>query len=809
MKAIKIFTDRIEPMLKIKDETEILINNESFKKMVNFYGIGGIGKTRFMNEFRNLLEDYEIVEKAMVSLDSYEINYPVKVLVNLRKQLKQFDFVKFDYALTQYYSKIHMPTSKIIDELTTIKSQFVDVYKELGDNALETFVPYYSSLKKLFKNGKKLIKLNNYRKYEEVFQEYEQMTTMDLFMNLPRIFSETLNQINKPLVFLLDDYDSYLRKVKEKSISVNAESWLYDIYKQTNRILFVIASRDKITNFESYDITLQEIESIHLSNLTKKDIRSYLVTVPINNENIINTIIESSKGVPLYLDLFVNHYIYNQTDFTDDCEFKAPRLKGLITRYLSYLSDAEKEMVLYLSAFNRIDETFIRYIRHEKNVQISDINLKELLDCTLFIDEDLFLKVDFTLRDHIRESDQAIPSSISVELLMNYVVNEIDASNYSYEFYLHQLIEFFAEYKQIQTNHIENWLRIINEIGDRTYFEPFDDMFEMSFSKRSPEHDAIYTYYRLLKTRRTGHVQEGKQIMDSLKENGFDFDIYGNMKESLRLLDVFFIHLTGHYKEALEGYQEIIDDHRMSDTLEHDNRTLINALYKYGDLLFLYGKFKQSKEVLFGINIDDQLSNASKYEVIRTRAHIYRLNYLTEKANKAYMKILDSKDKTDYRIIANTTTSVAENLQFFNPEAAITYAEDAIYKNKLINSNMEVGKAYAAKSIAHSMLKEYKKATQCYQKAIEIQEQTGYRSGILFGLIAKFIVLFYTKGQSDPSVEECVNDIKHMWGKLTVYKSFGIIIEILMDVKLEETQNIDWLDYETTYNNLSKALKRN
>lgn len=802
LKAIKMFTDRIEPIAQMNEETKQLKSHTNYKKMINYYGIGGIGKTRFLSEFVRLLRNEKSLEYALASLDAYEVDSPVKVLIHIRKQLKSYQFIKFDYALIQYFTKINTPPQHIISEFSSIKSQYFDVYKTIGNDILETFVPYYSSIKKVFNSGKKLVKLNEYKKYEADFSFYEDMDTMELFHELPNIFAEAINESSEPLVILLDDFDSYLKKVQSRSNSVNAESWLFKIYRKINRVLFVIASRDKIQSFGDYEPQDDEFISNHLSNLSDQDVGSYLDYANITHTKIVETIIDASKGVPLYLDLFVDYYYENEMLLKDCKQFDIPKLEGLITRYLSHLSESEKQVVLLIASFNRIDENFIKYMIRNRNIQISDDSLKSFLDRTLFIDDDLYLKLDLTLKDHILNSKQAIDPKTSASLLMTYLVEEINATHLSYEHYLNQLISLYSKIDEINQVEIENWIRIINEIGDRSYFFPFDQHFISTFNQENPAKKAIYIYYDLMKTRRKGFVKEGRDKMQELILNHFDPKVYGSMMYAYQLLHVFFIHLSGDYPKALSGYKEIIEEHELFNSLDRDHRTLVNALYKYGDLLFLYGKFNESKKVLFGIEIDHRVSEANKCEIIRTRAHIYRLNYHFEFADRMYKKILESNDQTDYRIIANTTTSMAENLQFYNPEMAIKYAIDAIEKNEKIGSTMEIGKAYAAKSIAHTMLGEYEEAFDSYQNAYEIQIKNGYRSGVLFAEIAKFLLKYYSENSIKISLDDCIRDINELWNELGVYYSFGIIIEILMDIKLDVTKDIDWLDYEKTISNL-------
>ena len=808
MKVAKVFTDRIEPMTQIKTEVYHLLEEQAYKRLINFYGIGGIGKTRFLNEFVKSLSEHKDLEFALVSLDAYEVNSPVRVLINIRKQLKDYNFIKFDYALIQYFTKIHTPPQNIISEFSSIKSQYFDLYKKTGNDILETFVPYYSSIKKVYEAGKKLVKLTSYKKYEEDFETYENMDTMDLFHHLPILFAQAICENNKPVVMLFDDYDSYLKKIETKSVSVNPEAWLFKIYKKINRMLFVVASRDKMRAFGNQHIAENEVLSKHLSNLSNYDIKEYLENAGIADECIINTIIKSSSGVPLYLDLFVDYYFDHEDDILNCVDFEAPRLDGLISRYLSYLSQPEKEVVLYIASYDRIDESFIKYIIRYKNIQISDITLDTLLDRTLFIDDDLYLKLDLTLKDHIQNSDHAIEPKKAAQLLMDYLNTKINATHLVYEHYLMQLLYLYKRIDQLTQTEIEQWINIINEIGDRSYLIPFEHRFETTFDTDQETKKAVYIYFNLTRLRRKGMIRQGREMMNQLKQSGFNINIYGSMQYAYKLLDIFFSHLSGNYPLAFNSYKELIEDHELFNSLEHDQRTLINATYKYGDLLFLYGRFIESKNVLFNIDLSKNISEANKYEVIRTRAHIYRLNYHFDTAYKMYKKILDSNDKTDYRIIANTTTSMAENLQFSNPKEAIIYATDAIEKNTKINSSMEIGKAYAAKSVAHTMLDQYDDALYCYKKAYEIQSKNGYKSGVLFAEIAKLILLYYCKDCLDTTLDDSLNDIKSLWKDIGVYYSFGIIIELLLNINLDETKDIKWLDYDKTVRNLKDIFDK-
>ncbi|MDY0064704.1 MAG: hypothetical protein RBS25_06500, partial [Bacilli bacterium] len=229
-KANKIFTDRVEPKIFLQKELSRLKNTEEYKKIVNFFGIGGIGKTRFLKEMKYKEEKTGIINFIQISFDTYEYDTPVKILLCMRKQFEDIDFTFFDYALIQYYQKNGFSSKDILDKMKTMKSGISDTLMMLSDIGASEFIPYYSVAKNLFKGLKEVGKYLKYKKYEADFKSIEELTANEIYLLLPKMLADGINEANRKILFYLDDFESMLKRIKDKSISDDSLRWLIDFF---------------------------------------------------------------------------------------------------------------------------------------------------------------------------------------------------------------------------------------------------------------------------------------------------------------------------------------------------------------------------------------------------------------------------------------------------------------------------------------------------------------------------------------------------------------------------------------------------
>ena len=96
-KANKIFTDRIAPRIVFANSVDVIQNenNEELqKRIIVFYGKGGIGKTSLLKELyytysHEVYRKYSIKEfhNIYISLEAHDFTNPINVLSSIRSHV--------------------------------------------------------------------------------------------------------------------------------------------------------------------------------------------------------------------------------------------------------------------------------------------------------------------------------------------------------------------------------------------------------------------------------------------------------------------------------------------------------------------------------------------------------------------------------------------------------------------------------------------------------------------------------------------------------------------------------------------------
>jgi hypothetical protein len=809
-KATKIFTDRVDPSKQFFDELNQVTSQKDYKKMVVFYGVGGIGKTKFLVESKGKIQTTKNLSLVHVSLDSYEFGAPVTILVNIRKQITGLDFTLFDYALIQYYVKTGLPVKTVLEKLETIDSKFISLAKNIGVIALDTFLPFFSLLKSIAENTKQAKEIVQYAIHEAEFKAMEAMEPYDLYHLLPKLLAKALNAKERKLVILFDDYESMIKKTKDTAVCDNCEIWIMDLFRETNGCLLVVTARDQLKWPEKYPDLASQIIQVLISRLSDADCELFLRALRITDETVITKIIEKSRGIPYYLDKCADLYFDVMKKGIAVSDFRIPELSELVERYLRHLSDSERELVLNMAMMKRFDLSFVKYLIKERNIALSEMQVNELLDNTLFIDSDGFIKVDSSIKSHILDS-QYVNKVVGVSrILLTYLVYELPIEKEEYLEYFVELVEMNDDDYENNTIAVENFIRIINRLVDRGYGYSCEFSLEKAFKNQGIAKHAIYIYFMLLYLRRQGKLHEAKALIDTTEASSFNPDIYGSMKEAYTLVKTLIIHLLGNYQMAETNYRKLIDDDLLLGTLSDDERTAVITRTKYADILFLKGLFKQSL-----LQVDqtqksfkDKISSENKMELLRVKGHIYRFNYDLETANKIYQYILDNESDADIKIKGNALTNLAESNAFVNPVMALDFADKAIAINETIHSHHEVGKALSAKSIALTKLNRYDEARSCALLSRETQNDCGYQAGVLFADIA---LLFYYKKMNcniEKSNEEIatLREIEAILKEIKVYQHLRLFIAVLYNDDVTEFSQYEWLDFEKTIRTIKTII---
>ncbi|MDD2286214.1 MAG: hypothetical protein PHQ11_12570 [Paludibacter sp.] len=315
-KACRLFTDREDSRKVFFDNFKALkiTENPDSMSVILYYGIGGIGKSRLLEQLKNELLDIE-PNTTYIAFDFKVDQDPVSILKTFRdilKEKKSYDFPIFDFA----YLTLNKDSNGDIDS-NELKG-YIDQRPKLklcleGISFASTFIPGAAAIVSLTKivdalwaEGKSMYKNYKESDKEELLNNIRNNDSNTIRANLPYYFALDINNFikNTPIVFF---FDSYEKLIKDRTLVL--DEWIHGqkgLISSINKSLWVIASRDKLT---WKDTTAAESLEQHLvGRLSDEDSILFLNQCGIQNQELCSGICSIANGVPLYLDLCVDRF---------------------------------------------------------------------------------------------------------------------------------------------------------------------------------------------------------------------------------------------------------------------------------------------------------------------------------------------------------------------------------------------------------------------------------------------------------------------------------------------------------------------
>ncbi|MFE1245853.1 tetratricopeptide repeat protein [Fictibacillus sp. NPDC058756] len=358
--ALREFTDREEPTKAFIHAFER--KEKSTNKVLTYYGVGGIGKSRLLRELYQKTNQIDSTAvKAIIDFKEEKHRIPGEALIWLREELKKnynIKFSTFDLAYTIYWKKLNPQLSMKTNgnDLPFIEEgSFIgELVHQLENVPLAQWVP------------KTLKLINGMGKYKEIIQWWTgrgKDVMMQLQDMLPNQIEEMLSVFwaadlrdyikdkNLSAVIFIDTYEALWENKRQQGSFYERDSWARELVLQLPEVLWVICGREKIQwgkvnnawNNEKY------LEQHLIGELSKTDCHKFLQSCGILNEEVRHTIIEASHGLPYYLDLMVDTYNLITENSTPQPNDFSSTPQEILDRFLRYLELSEKETLKILS----------------------------------------------------------------------------------------------------------------------------------------------------------------------------------------------------------------------------------------------------------------------------------------------------------------------------------------------------------------------------------------------------------------------------------------------------------------------------
>lgn len=390
VKAQRVFTDRELPRETFNRAIKDF--NPEEHSVINFYGFGGIGKSRLLDELSN--SDLLNSDWCHVRIDMEDTAYHdcAFCLRSLRQTLSQTlkpkpSFRAFDFAYLIYLQKINPDIT--INDPSLEYLQTSDLMTDIAQAMLDTLetLPVANIITKLAVLGKK--GANVFDRWwnttgSHIFKELPSLTPQQIVERLPMMFAQDLNSSlgkydAQRLCVFIDSYEAMWDNAYREGHYFVVDEWIREWIINHPNILFVIAGRDKLRWVE-HDSDWRTVLDTHiLESLSVQDARYFLESCEIEDERIVDIVVENSKGVPFYLDVSVDTYQkikFDRQPEVDDFQGKTQR--DILDRFIRYLDRAESATLKMLANCSQFDGPLFQYLIRQFNTGYPATDLERL-----------------------------------------------------------------------------------------------------------------------------------------------------------------------------------------------------------------------------------------------------------------------------------------------------------------------------------------------------------------------------------------------------------------------------------------------
>ncbi len=575
VRAVKKFTDRKVPSDVFWSAYNSLKNNIENGcddvKVITYYGLGGIGKSRLIQE---LYDELDIRQKndnmgCCVKVDFSVINTGLDTIRHIQKVLRtkyNFRFPLYALGLTKRVQLLQ--NGEVIEENQT-ESIFGETTDDVMDmvGVLEWF-PGLDLIPKVCRIVQKSANTlaSKYEKHilqEEVDKIDKKKSIPEIESMLPYLLAKDIqrNVVEKkiPLVIFMDTYEKLVNEFDDIGYSYLKDEWLKGeegIIRYTPNTLWVIAGREKLKWEEHNSEWNGSLEQHLMEMISEADVIDYFETAKIPKV-LHHDLYKKTNGVPLLLDLSVDtYYKIKENGNEPTIDMFGDDEKKILERYVRYM-DSDYPRVLYKMAFLR------QWPRNDnralKNNISHDFDALEESSCVQKIDDMNVLNP--VVGEYLRKACKSeLKNSICKELIDYFRQGKKVIHNDVYR--LTSLVQISLDYLEA------------NEIEERWKTSVYPDL------------------EQLIRMKDPSAVKICKMVYDILNER-----FAGPELLKLHVMSLYGLSLNdfGHYQKACDLYKVLLS--LCMDSLGEFHRFTIGTETQLANSLNNQGRYSEAFEL--------------------------------------------------------------------------------------------------------------------------------------------------------------------------------------------------------------------
>jgi len=379
--ASRIFTDRDDARAVFLQAVQTAQARDGYR-VINWYGIGGQGKSALCNELQetlkrlqddhSILSVYRVFRWGCANFEDATMRQLETATLALRLQLARdggISFPAFDVAFARYFALINPGVDmrqrhpELFRSDNEILGDILEWSKELVDASTTAASILLPGANILYKYGARLAgRLAEWweRRGKQVLQGLDDLNADQIRQRLPTylgadLYDHLAASPSDRLVIFLDTYEALWKDRGSNSdySGIRVDEWVRNLIQESPGVLFVIFGRDAI-HWEEVDPEWSRIVSRHLLGLlADTDSLRFLKSIPIDDDEICKRIVRSSSGLPFYLNLQVDLFekLVNAGNVPAPDQFGGSHPE-ILARFIDHLSKEEPQ--LRLASYPRI-----------------------------------------------------------------------------------------------------------------------------------------------------------------------------------------------------------------------------------------------------------------------------------------------------------------------------------------------------------------------------------------------------------------------------------------------------------------------
>jgi len=593
-------------------------------------------------------------------------------------------------------------------------------------------------------------------KRKEDFSKLPDLESTEIYERLPvylaHDLADHLKNTSDSAVIFIDTYEALWEKERDKGSFNSRDEWLRKLIENIQKsCLWVICGKESL-RWEEVDNDWQNyLDQRKIGKLPEKDALDLLKQCGITEEDIQNVLIESSEGVPYYLELSIDIYrkIKQKKQPTPENFAKVP--EGIFSRFVKYLDREEKETLKVLSVPRYWNRELFKKLVKKFNTGYPATSFSKLHSFSFMDIDD---KGKCSMHQLMKKSLQDYQDPDLKKEVHNFMLDfygnqlkdlDIKAITQEHE---NALIEAFYHAKEtLEAEELCGWFISVSDPFDKAAFWQliiplYEEILQILESELRPQHpDVAITLNNLAELYR--HLGEYEKALTFYQRT---LDIREKMlgpqhPDTVSTLNGLaeLYRMMGHYDKELPLYQKVFDSYERM--LSPQNSEVAMAL---NDLALLYSDMGNYDKALplyqRTLKIVEKALGPEHPYVATTLNNLALLYYemgcygnqtgCYDKALLLYQRSLDICEKrlgSEHPDVATTLNNLSGLYKSMGEyEKALSLYQRTL---KIVEKGLGPEHPYVATTLNNLALLyyemgEYEKVLPLYQRALDIREKT-------------------------------------------------------------------------------------